>query len=1152
MTCRTRIKNSRTSPAELQVCHGILGFMSSAESTLATDDSARACAWAERLAGLGRVDQARKVLRATLDNRCGYVPAVLALARLEISAGSAASAADLLQQFLRDYPADRECGCLLAETLLEQGRVAEAATVIRDFISVDTTSRELAGRICQAQGRHRDAVRVLGPRSSLSREGRRLRRRSWWRSGGPVNITARRTFVLVRRAASSDVHVPEQPDELLEKATWAEWLAGQGRREEARSFLIQALADDGRHPLLLRCLGQIENDDGARATALFLWREASDASPGDMDTIAALSLLLATTTATDALIKRSDDALRVLETYVDQSDPRIRAARAEALRAAGAAPSVVVAAYGGRAGLQARDLRRRRRLWLRSAGPIGQLRVRCSRYLQGESSRHALPRTEAESEEIARALDSLAGTDPSAAREHLEEAMRNHGRTPSLLLAYADIDGPDNADWHCLTLAAEAARSVPNSIDTACALAWAVRWTLGYESAVQVLTGLPEGQRQATECRVLLGNLHRAAGNNASAFAAYPPALALDRYDRRARRSCGWKAAVPGRRRRRRGQYAPVDLAEFDPLPAGIARVMDEADRCGDDVTAAGALLAAAAGDHARHPLLLLRLARLERQRGDRHAGGALAAEAVSAEPGDALTAAIGISELTAAGYVRTALKTAESARPALAANALFRALTGDLYWSWGFPAKAVAAYGGFDYQPYRRWRRRSSWWRSGSVFTRIRETAARQEDDLQPELRRPVPEPAGLTALGLDPAVAAAVREDLAAYQVTLTVRGDNRPELGRAWLDWRYFLPAWTLLMLAVFSFAEQRRWPAAGIAGDLAAAAVAAGGAACLYWLVDNLVRTRVTGWLLIFAGCAGAAVAFMSAGRWQFTAGLALSGSVCGGLTVMAASTVITVVSRLRLARWQRRNAETVVLDGMLKLIAAVSAPLVRRDAETRQASVDSLERIAVRVQRDFPHAVHSQDARSQRTFANRAQAAAAELRDMKQGVALPDEPSRQGVLKQLKELATALARGSFEDWPPPRPAADEQKVKRPLWWHALQAGRTVLLILVPPLAAWFVPLAEGLAWLRTVSVIWAILVVLVALDPAIGKRLTKMREVLSLLKDAAPTRDTGFAGIREQGDSDDKRELAQEAPGHDPLRTALQAHPPSRTTASRPG
>ena len=287
--------------------------------------------------------------------------------------------------------------------------------------------------------------------------------------------------------------------------------------------------------------------------------------------------------------------------------------------------------------------------------------------------------------------------------------MRKHGRTPSLLLAYAGIDGPDNADWHCLALAAEAARSVPGSIDTACALAVGRPLDIGYESAVQVLTGLPEGQRQATECRVLLGNLHRAAGNDASAFAAYPPALALDRYDRRARRSCGWKAAVPGRPRRRRGRYAPVDLAEFDPLPAGIARVMDDADRCDDDVTAARALLAAAAGEHARHPLLLLWLARLERERGDRHAGGALAAEAVSGEPGDALTAAIGIYELSAAGYVSTALKTAESAKPAVAANAFFLALTGDLYWSWGFPAKAVAAYGGFDYQPYRRSRRRAA-----------------------------------------------------------------------------------------------------------------------------------------------------------------------------------------------------------------------------------------------------------------------------------------------------------------------------------------------------------------------------------------------------------------------------------------------------------
>lgn len=1099
--------------------------MSSAGTALGADDAARACAWADRLTGLGRVDQARKVLRATLDDHGGYVPAVLALAKLEISAGSAASAADLLRQFLRDYPADRECGCLLAETLLGHGRPEEAAAVIRDFSTADTASRELAGRICRAQGRHRDAVRAFGPRASLSRQGRRLRRRSWWRSGGPVSFRARLTPVAALRAAAVPP-APEPPDALLEKAGWAQWLDGQGRREEARSFLIQALADDGRHPLLLRCLAQIENEDGARATGLFLWREADAASPGDMDIIVPLSFLLASTTATDALIKRSSDALRVLETYSDQSDPRIRAARARALRAADAAPSVVAAAYGGRSGLQAGDLRQRRLLRLRSAGPVGQLRVRLSGRLPGQSDLPALLRTEAESEDIARALDSLAGTDPPAARERLEEAMRKHGRTPSLLLAYAGVEGPDNADWHWLALAAEAVRRAPGSVDTACALAWAARWILGYEGAVQVLTGLPAGQREATECRVLLGNLHRAAGNRASAFAAYPPALALDRYDRRARRSCAWTAIVPGRwRRRRRESYDPVDLAGFDPLPAGIARIMDEADRCHDDVTAARALLAAAVDDHARHPLLLLGLARLERQRGDRHAGGALAAEAVSAAPGDALTTAVGIFELSAAGYVSTALQAAQSARQAFSANAPIRFVTGDLYWSWGFPAKAVEAYGDFDHQPYRRYRRRSSWWRSGSVFNRIRQTAVRQENGLQPDPRRPAPEPPGLSALDLEPVVATAVREDLAACQVNMTVRGDNRPELARAWLDWRYFLPTWTLLMLAAFTFAEQRRWPAAGTTGDLAAAAAAAAVAACLYWLGDNFARNRLTVWLLILAGCAGAAVALMSAGRWQFTAGLALGGSACGGLTVNAASVVITAVYRLLLARWQRRNAETVVLGGLLELIAALSAPLARRDAGTRQASVHSLERLAVRVQRHFPDAVHGRDARSQRTLANRAEATAAALRDMKIAVALPDESSRQNVLRQLKGLAAALARGSFEDWPPPRPAPAEQKVKRPLWWHALQHGRTALLILVPPLAAWFVPLVDGVAWLRTASVTWAILVLLVALDPTIGKRLTPMREVLSLFKDTAPPRDAGFGGAREQGDNDDKRELA---------------------------
>jgi hypothetical protein len=659
-------------------------------------------------------------------------------------------------------------------------------------------------------------------------------------------------------------------------------------------------------------------------------------------------------------------------------------------------------------------------------------------------------------------------------------------------------------------MAAEAARSSTDSLDAICALAWALDGTHGYGTALQVVESLPAAARQTVEARVVAGDLHQDAENFALAAAAYGDPRDLDRYNRKNRRRCARRALVKRLRSTSPDDVDVIDPASFDPVDPTIAQVLDQAVSLIDEPARQRELISAALEEHDRHPLLLLRLAESERLYGDRHVGAALAAEAMRDAPENPLVVAESIRELWLADYDADALRVIADLSEQVMSSPAVRSAAGEVCRYWRLRAHAVTAFGRSGLEAWR-WRmRRACWWRSGGPVKWIRSSLVTRENSLLSDLPLPPHQAAALAVLPLAAPVADAVRGDLAAYNMIRTHLTVFRPGVLDDWLD-RLFGPVSTVIVFVVLTLVERLRWPSAGIVYSLIAAALATAAEAAALWILGKLTW-RWPALICVAAACGiGAAFLLRSPGRLAFGAGLALAALAFVIVAGYVVQQVVRFAWSLRAARWQRSEAEIGVLSVLLDLLGQLIAPHQRRDASVRRIWMADLERVAVTIERDLPHALRSGDPDSQSTIAARARSAATTLREMKQTIALPDGTSWQDLIGRLTGLAAALARHDFGSWPPPLPEVTTPRPQRPRWRQILDSVRIALVIFIPPLVAYLLPLVvplsgPGLAWLRFATIVWALLGILIALDPAWTDRVAKMRQGLDLLRNAAPSKE----------------------------------------------
>lgn len=804
----------------------------------------------------------------------------------------------------------------------------------------------------------------------------------------------------------------------------------------------------------------------------------------------------------------------------------------------------MAAAYGPIADLSGSNARAARRYRRRSAGPLGQWCIRISDRVRSKRQSvrtEDIPRAEADSEAVARVLDSLDGLEPSEAKTRIEKAMEEHGRQPVLLLAYAKADQKSNSYWHALAVAAEAAHASPDSLDAVCNLAWHSYLTYGYGTALQVLASLPAVARSTVDARILAGRLHQYVGNFAHAVKAYGDLGERPGYARTWRRQCIRKALL----RPTLALVAWSEVAAANPStpiapPPAIALVLDSQVEFENEPAKLRELFHSAIAEHGRHPRLLLALADVEVQYGDEHAGAALATEALRAAPEDPLIVGDVIRTLWQADRDVDALRMIRELSEQLEQSLYVRRLAGRVLRYWGLWAHATRIYGQVGLTAAEWSVRQRCWRRCGGPLLRSRFKAL--ESDLLTASPLSYAQTAALPTLALPDTVAVALRSDLTSYNFGREHYARFRQRRLGFWLTATANLVS-ALALLVALTIGAFVRWPELGAAFDLSAAAGVAAlveGAARLFNMATGRMVTR----LAVAAGCGvGAGFLLTSGGRWAYGVG--------GGLAAFAALVAVTAVPRpiaqFRLqkltAPWRRRHVEYAVLNDLLDVLAELQVPRERFGAGGRRAVMARLESAATTVERDLPHALRTGDATSQRAVAAHARGAAHRLREIKLNLAIPAGQSVRDAVESLTELAVALACHDFEHWPAPLAEPPTVRAPQSRWQRVTTIVRTILVIFGPPLVAYLLPLVApltgpGLSWLRAGTIVWALVGAVVTLDPAFNERSRKMREVLAFLRDAmsaAGPKDSDKDAARNESAAPSASGAERQAESEDPHR-----------------
>lgn len=558
----------------------------------------------------------------------------------------------------------------------------------------------------------------------------------------------------------------------------------------------------------------------------------------------------------------------------------------------------------------------------------------------------------------------------------------------------------------------------------------------------------------------------------------------------------------------------PTDLTE-----TATQRVEDLLDD--GHVRAARKLVAEALDAGGNRKDLLWPLADVEFADHDLEAGRSRLAEAVEANDRDAAAISRQIRVLYRNGLWREALLAVESIPADVRSNPLVRAEAGGFYRGCGCHAHAVNSYGPRDGLPRtakaaRRWCRL----RSGGPSVRIRRTVrAWEESELLARLRRRIPYADQLGEVaGLENGVALRLQARLERLNYRMHSALARPAAVGRGLYR---VLPAnGFLVWLVLFVIVSQVGFES-GPGGTAAGTAVSAAITIAVVVLVVFIfvrpdlgyrfnLRTSSRTFLVFFflVGVSEAAVAegydrrvLPTTGWWSWVV-LGLVAAPAAIACASAADIVGYLLWRWWLRGVIREDCLLVMLDTLLPVLDDLRGPPRCRQLAQRMRDARILEFAARRLTQDLLPARFVNYAGSGDWLTRRAAGWAEALRHMQRQLVAPVPGGHEKLRRALEHEILCLATGDLGAlaWrqPPPRPSRRTVLRRR-----AITFIRTILVAAIPLAAVLAAqPLLQTspgvFGWARIATGTWALLYIVLSLDPAMRDKIDTASELVGLL------------------------------------------------------
>jgi hypothetical protein len=521
---------------------------------------------------------------------------------------------------------------------------------------------------------------------------------------------------------------------------------------------------------------------------------------------------------------------------------------------------------------------------------------------------------------------------------------------------------------------------------------------------------------------------------------------------------------------------------------------------------------------------LLWVLADVEFADGDLQEGIRCLGQAVSASGGDAQATGRQIRTLSENRLWREALRAIEHIPAEIREDPLLRTAVGDFYKARGCQAHAVGGYGesaGLTFSA--RARRRLSWLCSGGPFPFVHHRVKAWEDSrLLSRLRKGRRASAPLDTMpDLDKrqAYRLKIRMENADYEWSYRV------ELWSAVFRWQLrllpaaCLPVWLVLYAVVSSDTFLSGSP--GVAGGTAISAVVALALATL--LVRSQARLDLV-WrgilrptlavffvLLAIAVVSEIAVAegydhhgLPVAGVWAWVVfGLVVVPAVCASILVSAAT--LAVIAGRWVADISRQHCLAVTLNEFLSMLLEMQSPARQLDLGQRMQWSRELEWAARRITRDLLPLLSLSYLASGDWLRQRAAGWAEAVRHLQRQMLAPVPGSWPKLEAQLRHEIQCLATGDLGAlaWrqPPQAPSPRDTLGRK-----TIEVLRTILVASLPIGAVLtgqaVLHFSSGVfRWASIATGVWALLYVIISLDPAIRDKIETARSLTGTLHDA---------------------------------------------------